>query len=223
MNPRANTLSELAKLIQTISLPHPVRVGIDGVDCSGKTTLGNELASVLRNMGCNVIRISIDGFHNCREIRYKQGHSSPKGFYEDTFNHEAIISCVLAPLGPGGDLYYNNSQFDFKANSLREGKWQKAFPNSIVLFDGIFLHRPELVKYWDFTVFVHVGFDETVRRARERDQYLFGSSDDVEARYQKRYIPGQKIYLNSEKPNKKADVVFDNSDIPNPVLKINSI
>lgn len=221
MRTRTEVISELAETIDKVRIPHPVRVGIDGVDCSGKTYLANEFASLLRELKRDVIRVSIDGFHNPKEIRYRQGCKSPRGFYEDTFDYEAILSCVLLPLGPSGDLRYKCAQFDFRTDSRIKAPWQKAVSNAILLFDGIFLHRPELLTYWDFTVFIHVGFDETVRRARERDQYLFGSPDDIEAIYQERYIPGQKIYLQSEKPNEKANVVFDNVDIMNPVLKVN--
>jgi uridine kinase len=89
-----------------------------------------------------------------------------------------------------------------------------------VLFEGIFLHRPELVDYWDFTIFIDVAFDETLRRAKERDQYLFGGSDDVEAIYKSRYIPGQMLYLESERPKDRARVVLDNSDFANPSILV---
>ncbi|MFH2057008.1 MAG: hypothetical protein ABIJ61_13700, partial [bacterium] len=170
MQTRVEIVTELARLIERIRLPHPVRVGIDGVDCSGKTTLSGELASVLEDSARDVIRISIDGFHNPEEIRYRQGRLSPRGFYEDSFDHEAIVACVLAPLGPGGDLSYKSSRFDFRTDSVREVEWQQAAADSIILFDGIFLYRPELLKYWDFTILVNADFDETLRRAKERDQ-----------------------------------------------------
>ena len=221
MNEREKIVAELARLIQEVDLSHPVRVGIDGVDCSGKTTLSDELAEVLRGTTREIIRVSIDGFHNHKNIRYRQGSLSAKGFYEDTFNNEAIISQVLSPLGPVGDLRYNSSLFDFRTDSPSIGEWKKAARNSILLFDGVFLQRPALIEHWDFVVFVHVNFDETVRRAKVRDQYLFGSADDVEARYLRRYIPGQEIYLCSVHPDSVANVIFDNNDPHNPILRLN--
>ena len=220
MNPRSKILFRLAELIQAIRLSHPIRVGIDGVDCSGKTTLADELASIIRDCGREVIRVSIDRFHNKREYRYKQGELSPKGFYEDTFNNDAIISCVLSPLGPDGDLHFCKGQFDFISNSRKVEDWTKVSPNSIILFDGIFLHRPELIDYWDFTIFVDVDFAETVRRAKVRDQYLFGSAEDVEIRYLNRYVPGQRIYLELVNPLSKANVIMVNENIDNPKLII---
>ncbi len=78
----------------------------------GKTTLANELVTPLQKKGRHVIRSSIDGFHNPRHIRKRQGNNSPRGFYEDSFNLIAIAECVLIPLGPEGDLRYKSGQFD---------------------------------------------------------------------------------------------------------------
>jgi hypothetical protein len=45
------------------SLLFGVRVAIDGVDGVGKTTLADELVAPLQLLGRDVIRASIDGFH----------------------------------------------------------------------------------------------------------------------------------------------------------------
>ncbi|WP_330276758.1 hypothetical protein OG205_14535 [Lentzea sp. NBC_00516] len=41
-----------------------------------------------------------------------------------------------------------------------------ASPSALLLVDGIFLHRDELVRHWDFSVFLDVGFAVSVARAR---------------------------------------------------------
>ena len=71
MSNRAHIIAELATRICELSMPHPVRVGIDGVDCAGKTTPADELEVLLRSGLQDVIRCSIDRFHNPREIRYR--------------------------------------------------------------------------------------------------------------------------------------------------------
>jgi uridine kinase len=101
-------------------------VGIDGVDCSGKTTIADKLAEQLRDRGCNVLRISADDFHNSRSIRYGQGRFSPRGFYEDTFDYTAIINSVLKPLGPGGSLTYRTASWDLTKDSRVESTLQEA-------------------------------------------------------------------------------------------------
>src|SRR6185295_11684400 len=80
----------LVSMIAAIQRDHPLRVGIDGVDGVGKTTLADELVGPLRNLNRRVIRASVDGFHNPASIRYRQGPLSPRGYFLDSFNYEAL-------------------------------------------------------------------------------------------------------------------------------------
>ncbi len=190
------------------------------MDASGKTTLANELIEPIRDRGFQTVRASVDGFHNPRDIRYRQGQDSPLGFYEDTFDYKAIITSVLEPMGPGGSLKYRTTQFDFVSNSQVESPLQNATPDSILIFEGIFLHRPELIDYWDFSIFVHADYEVTVKRAMERDLYLFGTRSKVHEKYRMRYIPGQEIYLNAVLPFQKANVIWHNNEIDNPWIEL---
>ena len=88
----------------------------------------------------------------------------------------------------------------------------------MLLFDGVFLLRPELEGYWDFTIFVDTAFEVTLGRAIERDVSLFGDAASVQSRYEERYIPGQRIYLEQCQPKKKAMVVVNNDDPADPVI-----
>jgi uridine kinase len=63
---RAVLLERMAELVGAVRCSHPIRVAVDGPDAAGKTTLADELASVLRGRGRTVIRASIDGFHRPR-------------------------------------------------------------------------------------------------------------------------------------------------------------
>ncbi len=217
---RKLAIAKLAEIIHSIHLNHPVRVGIDGVDASGKTILADELVKPFEVLGRDVIRVSIDRFHNPREVRYRQGRTSPQGYYEDSFNFEAIISQVLEPLGPHGDLEYRPESFDFVSDSEIICSTQQANIESILIFEGVFLHHPKIVEYWDFTVFVQASFETTIKRAYDRDLHLFETPGQIEKLYSTKYIPGQQIYLETESPDNKANVVFHNDNIENPELLI---
>jgi len=211
-------LKYLADIITATKRRHPLRVGIDGVDASGKTTLADSLADYLRSLNINVIRASIDGFHNPRTVRYEKGRNSPEGYYRDSFNNKAIIDNLLAPLGENGDLKYKKAVFDFKANSEVVLPFETTKPDSILIMDGVFLFRPELVSYWDLKIFLEADFKITVDRAKKRDGYLFGSENEILEKYEQRYVPGQKLYFEEAKPQEKADIIIDNSDFENPVI-----
>ena len=72
-------LAALAVRIGEAAGPGILRVGIDGVDGAGKTTLADRLGQVLEAAGHKIIRSSIDGFHNPRAIRYVRGKTRRRG------------------------------------------------------------------------------------------------------------------------------------------------
>ncbi|HEV8191185.1 MAG TPA: hypothetical protein VGP82_06835, partial [Ktedonobacterales bacterium] len=49
-----------------VALPQRVRVAVDGIDASGKTTVADELVAPIEARRRPVIRVSIDGFHRPR-------------------------------------------------------------------------------------------------------------------------------------------------------------
>lgn len=51
-----------------------------------------------------------------------------------------------------------------------------------------------------------------------RDASLFGTAAAVQARYERRYIPGQRLYLRAVRPQERADVVVENNDPEHPRL-----
>lgn len=215
---RSQLLDYLAGRIIEIKRPHPIRIALDGPDAAGKTTLAQELVAPLQGRGRPVIRASIDGFHNPASIRYSRGPISPEGYYYDSFNYEMLVESLLAPLGPGGSRRYRAAVFDYRTDSAVATETHLAEENAILLFDGVFLLRPEVAVSWDFTVFVDASFEVTLARAQERDAVYLGSREEVRRRYEQRYIPGQKLYFAECRPRERAQVVIDNNDPSKPLI-----
>ena len=217
---RSQLLNRLADFIASVKRPHPLRVAIDGVDVAGKTVMADELVRPIEDRGRPVIRASVDGFHRPRSERYERGADSPEGYYYDSFDYEAVRSTLLGPLGPGGNRQYRRAVFDFRSDSPVCEPLKHAPVHSVLLFDGVFLLRPELSACWDYRVFVRVGFPVALRRVSHRDQLLLGSADAIRARFRTRYLPGQRIYLKTVRPQERADVVVENNDPANPGLLV---
>ena len=216
---RSDLLRELALRIATVSRPHPVRVAIDGVDAAGKTSLADELVAPLKELGLPVIRVSIDRFHNSASVRKQRGADSPEGYYRDSFNYAGLIEAVLAPLGPGGTGRFRRAIFDYRTDAAVDAPCEEAPARAVLLFDGVFLLRPELRAYWDFSIFVHADFATTVGRAERRDRESFGSASEVRRKYQARYVPGQQLYLREVAPQQLAALVVDNNDPADPQIR----
>ena len=219
MMEQSQLVAHLVSRIIRLEQPHPTRVAIDGPDAAGKTTLAQLLVAPLQAKGRPVIRASIDGFHNPARLRHRRGGGSPEGYYHDSFNYGALTESLLAPLGPAGSRRYVAAVFDYRTDSAVQAPSRTAEANAVLLFDGVFLLRSELLEYWDFTIFVEADFEITLARAEQRDVMLFGSVAEVRKRYEQRYIPGQKLYYAEARPQERADVVVDNNDPKNPVLK----
>lgn len=90
----------------------------------------------------------------------------------------------IDPLGRGGSLRYRVAVFDHRADRPVEVPPQSAPPEAVLLFDGIFLLRPELDDAWDYRIFVEVSPETSGRRGTARDR--------TEERYRARYLPAQR-------------------------------
>jgi uridine kinase len=215
---RSALLAELAARIAAVRRPHPVRVALDGVDAAGKTTLADDLAGALRQLGRPVVRATLDGFHRPAAERYRRGASSPLGYYLDSFDYAELLAQLLGPLGPGGSRRVRRVVFDCQADAPAAAPVESVPPDAVLLFDGVFLLRPELRGCWDYSVFVRADFAVTVARAERRDAARFGGAAEVRRRYGARYVPGQLLYLAECDPGRWASVVVDNNDPTRPRL-----
>jgi uridine kinase len=82
----------------------------------------------------------------------------------------------------------------------------------VLLVDGVFLLLPALAGAWDFRIFVDVPLEEALRRGVERDAARFGSRAEARRRYERRYLPAQRLDLETVRPRELADVVVENAD-----------
>jgi len=213
---RGELLRCVASAVGSVTVAHPTRVAIDGPPAAGKTTLADELAAVLRAQGREVIRASIEGFLLPRVQRYRRGEYSAEGCYHDSFDFEALHTVLLGPLGPDGNRRFRQAVYDRGTDTALSQPVTTARADAVLIFDGVFLLRPELIDQWDLRIYVAVAFEEAVARARLRDQAQYGSASEVERRYRSRYIPSQLFYFDTARPTEHADIIVHNDDSQRP-------
>ena len=212
MQRRFEVLKAGAEALSRASTGRVTRVGVDGVDGAGKTHFADELAELLAAGGRPAIRASVDGFHNPKAIRYRRGRGSPEGFFHDSYDYDALKRVLLDPLSPGGTRRYRVAIFDHRSDSPVDAPERLAADGDTLVFDGIFLHRPELRAYWDYSIFLAVGFDVSIPRGAQRGD----GSADPEAPENQRYVRGHELYLRSCDPIRWATVTIDNTDLASP-------
>jgi len=205
----------LAEVIARLPLPVDddcVLVAVDGVDGAGKTTFADALAVALTAEGRQVARVLLDDFHHVRRIRHSRGSDSPEGFWLDSYDYERFTQYVLEPLGPGGHRRYRPRGHDLDSDATLCPEQITAEAGTVVVVDGLFLHRDELRHRWRLSIFLDVPFTETARRMAHRD----GSHADPDHPSMRRYVGGQQIYLHTCEPHTRASLVIDNTDPESP-------
>ncbi|WP_342314640.1 GNAT family N-acetyltransferase (plasmid) [Mycobacterium avium subsp. hominissuis] len=219
---RADVLRSLAGLLIERQSAHPLRVAIDGITASGKTTLADELAEAIAERGHPVVRIRMDDFHHRREHRYRQGKDSARGYYDDAYDFEALNERVLQPLSPGGDRLFSRRVIDLASDTVIDEPPERAAPESILIADGSFMQRHHRSS-WDVVVVVNTSFDEALRRGINRDAAQFGGHAAAEQRYAQRYHAASHMYIDEINPLQSADFVIDNDDPTHPRLHRTSV
>jgi uridine kinase len=203
---------DLASRIPVPSPTRPVRVAVDGVDGSGKTTFAAELAHTLRSHGRPVVQVSVDSFHHPRAVRHRRGRESAEGFWLDSYDYAALRRAVLQPFAPSGSRRYRKGSHDLDTDQALDLPWHHAPVDAVLIVDGLFLHRDELVGEWDFSVFLDVPFTVSVARMAKRD----GTHPDPDHPSVQRYVGGQLLYFAACSPRERASVVVDNTDLEAP-------
>jgi uridine kinase len=205
-------VDRLAAAVDALRAQDRVIIAIDGPDAAGKTTLADALA---RRITRPRLRASIDDWHNPRDVRLRQGDESPIGYYEDSFDYSAVTAQLLHRFRAGGG-HVRTASFDFRSDARADVVTAVSSPTAALLFDGVFLLRPELRHFWDLTIYLHVPESVTLARAVDRDSELLGGAHVVRRRYEQRYLPGQALYREAASPLETADIVVDNSNPTDP-------
>ncbi|UCD93346.1 MAG: hypothetical protein JSU69_06105, partial [Candidatus Zixiibacteriota bacterium] len=144
--------------------------------------------------------------------------SDPIGSYiEHAFNLEQLVAELLAPARQKKSVDKELALLDLESDDFTNVRSFRIDERTIVILEGVLLYREPVDEYFDYRIFLDIGFDEMLHRAETRDVPRFGT--DFVKRYRDKYIPVQKWYLKQYSPRRKCDIVIDNADYNYPGVK----
>jgi len=186
---------------------NPFVVGINGIDTSGKTKFAKALSQFLINNKYKVQIINLDDFHNPKSIR-SSGANEVENYFNKGFDINTIIKKLLIPIRDKGNFSTTLTLLNLHTDKYETRKHFSFSKNTIVIFEGVFLFRKELIPYIDYKIFIDIPFKESMDRAIARDVPIFG--ERIIKKYNEKYLPAQKKYLEEFSPAKVADIIIDN-------------
>lgn len=210
---------QLADIVLSNQGTSPYTVAINGKDASGKTIFADNFASYLKTKtNRQIIRISLDDFMNERRVRRTITPSEGETCYLYTFNFDLFKKYVLEPLRTEGNKIYKTKVFDYHSDKPAYSEDKKADNNAIVIIDGVFLFKDDLINYWSLKILLEVSDDIIIERGAERDTNRIGDYDRARQQYIDRYVKSQVIYYKETHPLERADIVVDNNNYESPKI-----
>jgi len=180
-------------------------VGISGVDCAGKSTLATAVAS---SLGSRALVIRGDELTRPTTERYADPDAGI-AYYRDSFDYYELFGLLLPALRDGvvGDV-------ELRVSDWERDAWQPAVfslaPDTVLVVEGCFLFAGRGRDAFDLSVWIDLPLERVVERAlgRPRDLERMGGPDGVRARYEARYLPGQRLHLERDAPAAHAGLVL---------------
>lgn len=206
-------MSEVEKLLQNLrQLARDSKVyviGIDGLGGAGKSTISALLADALREDGKFVLLLHIDDFIHPRAVRYNDAVPEWECYYYLQWNYETLLA-VLAPLKQNATFHGEVRLYEKETDTYRTQALDIP-AGSIVIVEGVFLQRSELAEVFDYMIYIDVPEEIRLQRVLQRDGYI-GNVHEIADKYERRYFPAERYYVESCHPAELADFVKHGND-----------
>lgn len=190
MSQLPSTSKELAEYIRGQIHSHPFLIALDGPCGSGKTSLSEDLSSLL---SCPVIHM--DDFFLQPAQRTPERLSLPG----ENIDHERFLEEVLLPLSKGQACVLR--PYDCQLQAILPGSPLPAA--NTYLIEGSYSLHPALSPFYNLRIFLRLSEKLQQRRLCLRE------TPASFLQYQTRWIPMETLYFNALHPQDTADLVLD--------------
>jgi len=183
----AHAAGALRKLLAVVDR-RPALVGIDGQGGAGKSTFAR---AVVGELGHAVV-VQGDDFY--RDLPSDERAAlDPAAGVEQYFDWQRLRREVLEPVRRG-DAVLRYQRYDWDRATM--GDWVEQSMPDVVVVEGVYTLRPQLLDLIDVTVWVETSEETRLRRQVER-----GENDDVWIR---RWVAAEDHYVATHDPRSAA-------------------
>ncbi len=174
--------------IRNIDFNNHIVISIDGNSASGKTTLANDLATLL-----NGEVISCDDFFLPKEMRTEERLKEPGG----NIHYERLKTEVI-------DNLKKSKAISYKAYECQSGTYKNKFlmNKKVVVVEGAYSCHPYFENYTDFKIFLKL--DE----GTQKERILKRNGEEMLKRFTNEWIPLENRYFNEFKIEQNADLII---------------
>ncbi|MEK4426453.1 uridine kinase family protein [Solibacillus sp. FSL K6-1523] len=189
-----NSLKQLVDSINESSKKKStLLIGIDGCGGSGKSTFADKI----KEECSNVTIVHKDDFY-LPSSEIINTHPTKKPIGAD-FDWKRLLTQVLEPLSQEKEGHYQ--RYDWDTDSLAE--WHTVPVGGIVIIEGVYSIRKELVDRYDFKVWVDCPREKRLSRGLDRD------GEEAREMWENNWMISEDIYVEKHKPYESADIVAD--------------
>ncbi len=171
-----------------------VIIGVDGPGGSGKSTLANQIAERF-----DATLIHSDDFYKDQD-KTSAKHNSDQ-VVSDKFDWNLLEEIVFNNAKPGNIIKYRPYSWDING-LLPEINFKI---KKILIIEGIYALQDRFLDKYDFKIWVEVPQEVRLERGVKRD------GEHMREAWEVIWLPQDKRYFDSHRPDLKADVIIKNN------------
>ncbi|KAA3600428.1 MAG: hypothetical protein DWQ06_09295 [Calditrichaeota bacterium] len=188
-------------------------LAVNGLPKCGSTTFSKKLCKTLEKDGMKTVLVQVNDFQLPYQMRYSPNLSEPKNYYKNNFNFLMIFEKLVKPSKTEKDYSIDLPIFNTFAESYDTRK-KFYFPkNTVLIIEGPFLLQKSFLKNFDYSVFLKISEEESIKRFNATETAIFGK--EVYQNFEKIYKPAQEIYFKEQNPEQNAKMVIENETLQN--------